>query len=583
MRVKSHLTRLALSFWVSRTSLKAWIFSFLVILCTVILVSLNLMLNRWQAGFYNQLQQYNFSGFVDTLIQFLVISGVYILISGYQVYFRLILQLRWRQSLTGRYIDRWLYKQTYYHLNILGSGIDNPAQRISEDIHLFVDNTLELFIGLLRHTVTLIAFSFVLWQLSGTISLKLSGYSLTITGYLVWAAFLYSLLGTWITLRIGRPLVTQNVVQQTVEAEFRSCLDRISEHDECIILYGGEQKEKANLSRHFQKIADNCLQIAKSSKTITLLTSAYTQVSVVFAFLMAAPRYFSHDIQLGQLFEISGAYWYVHSALSYIVDSFRKFALWKALIFRLENFSSAMAEVQYPGLSQGSITERRKPSLSVAGLTIDTLSGQPLIKNIFFDLKITDRLLITGPTGCGKTTLFRTLAGVWPNFSGKIARPADQTMMFLPQKPYFPIDSLRNILLYPHITAKLSDEQLAKTLSACKLSKLSGKLDIAGDWNKILSAGEQQCLSIARAILHQPEWLLLDEATSSLDQATEQHIYLLLRKILPAAGLVSIGHRDTLHPYHTLNLHIGKHGSWQLIPILPERKTRPHYFPRQYS
>lgn len=202
------------------------------------------MLNQWQGDFYNQLQQYNFSGFIDTLVQFLLIAGIYIVISGHQVYFRLILQLRWRQHLTGQYIHRWLYQRTYYHLNILGSAIDNPAQRISEDINLFVDNTLDLVTGLLRHTVTLAMFSVVLWQLSGTIRLEIGGYGLTIAGYLVWAAFVYSLAGTWITVRVGRPLIMQSVVQQSAEAEFRSRLDRIREHDECIILYGGEAKER---------------------------------------------------------------------------------------------------------------------------------------------------------------------------------------------------------------------------------------------------------------------------------------------------------------------------------------------------
>nr|WP_092070732.1 ABC transporter ATP-binding protein/permease [Dendrosporobacter quercicolus]NSL48357.1 ABC transporter ATP-binding protein/permease [Dendrosporobacter quercicolus DSM 1736]SDM14297.1 putative ATP-binding cassette transporter [Dendrosporobacter quercicolus] len=567
MQTKFRLTRLALSFWASRTGLQAWGFSLLVILCTVILVSLNLMLNQWQGDFYNQLQQYNFSGFIDTLVQFLLIAGIYIVISGHQVYFRLILQLRWRQHLTGQYIHRWLYQRTYYHLNILGSAIDNPAQRISEDINLFVDNTLDLVTGLLRHTVTLAMFSVVLWQLSGTIRLEIGGYGLTIAGYLVWAAFVYSLAGTWITVRVGRPLIMQSVVQQSAEAEFRSRLDRIREHDECIILYGGETKEKTSLACHFQKIAANCLQIAKSTKTLTLLTAAYAQISVVFAFLMAAPRYFNHEIQLGQLFEISGAYWYVHSALSYIVDSFRKIALWKALMHRLDGFSSAMAEVQARKVKQGSIVEQRNPLFRVTGLTIVSLSGEPLIKNLSFALQHTDRLLISGPAGSGKTTLFRTLAGIWPNFSGQIAKPAEQYAMFLPQTPYFPIDSLRNVLLYPQITNALSAEQLNSILTVCNLPKLTGKLNRLEDWSKVLSAGEQQCLSIARAILHQPEWLFLDEATSSLDKATEQHIFDLLRKTMPATALISIGHQDALRPYHTLNLMISGNGSWQLVQL----------------
>ena len=577
MQPKFQLTRLALSYWTSRESLSAWTFTLLVTVCTIIIVMLNLLLNKWQAGFYNQLQQYNVAGFMDTLLQFLFISCIYVVSSGYQAYFRLILQLRWRQWLTKRYIQLWLHNRTYYHLNILGSNIDNPAQRISEDVNLFVTHTLDLILGLLRHTVTLVAFSMVLWQLSGTITVAWHGQKFIISGYMVWAAFLYSALGTWVTVRVGRPLVTQSVNQQTNEAEFRACLDRLKEHDECVVLYGGESKEQLNLMKHFQKIALNCLHIATSTKTLTLLSAAYSQGSVVFAFLVAAPRYFNNEIQLGQLFEISGAYWYVHSALSYIIDSYNKVALWKALTYRLDHFSFAMTEVQHLARTEGSIMLHRKPCLEIANLTVLSLSGEKLINNMTFDLQMKDRLLISGPTGSGKTTLFRTLAGVWPNFTGQVIKPANQYIMFLPQTPYFPIDTLRNVILYPHVTQTYSDEKLAEILRRCKLPQLVSKLSQVNDWGKLLSVGEQQCLSIARAILHQPEWLFLDEATASMDTETEHHMYRLLQQTMPNTALISIGHRETLHEHHNLNLHIDKAGNWHLRtlgnPSNPNNKT----------
>ncbi|QJW46812.1 ABC transporter ATP-binding protein/permease [bacterium BFN5] len=573
LQPKFQLTRLALSYWTSRESLSAWTFTLLVTLCTIIIVILNLLLNKWQAGFYNQLQQYNVAGFMDTLLQFLLISCIYVVSSGYQAYFRLILQLRWRQWLTEGYIQLWLHNRTYYHLTILGSSIDNPAQRISEDIHLFVTHTLDLILGLLRHIVTLVAFSMVLWQLSGTITVVWQGQEFIIAGYMVWAAFLYSALGTWVTVRIGRPLVTQSVNQQTNEAEFRACLDRLKEHDECIVLYGGEGKEQLNLMKHFKKIALNCLNIARSTKTLTLLSTAYSQGSVVFAFLVAAPRYFNNEIQLGQLFEISGAYWYVHSALSYIIDSYNKVALWKALTYRLDHFSFAMTEVHHLAKAEGSIMLHKTSCLKIANLTVLSLSGEKLIKNLTFDLQMKDRLLISGPTGSGKTTLFRTLSGVWPNFTGQVIKPANQYTLFLPQTPYFPIDTLRNVILYPHITQDYSDEKLADILLHCKLPRLADKLSHVDDWGKLLSVGEQQCLSIARAILHQPKWLFLDEATASMDTETEHHIYCLLQQTMPNTALISIGHRETLHEHHNLNLQIDKNGNWKLRTLANPSKS----------
>jgi len=554
------LSRSALSYWASSDSLRAWTLTAIVVVGAIIIVLLHMLLNKWQAGFYNHLMDYNFNGFLDSLLQFIGFSAILVFISAYQSYYRMLLEMRWRHWLTEKYVAMWLYKQTYYQLNLTRLPI-NPEQRISEDIKLFITNSLDLSVGLLRHFVTLVVFSMVLWQMSGLITLTAAEYTFTIPGYLLWLALLYSALGTCLTMQVGKSLAFQNVLQQTSEAEFRSALGRITEYDECVAFYGGERTEQLHLTKHFHKIIKNFLSITHCTKKVNLVSFAYSQMSIVFAFLVASPRYFNNEIQLGQLFEISGAYWFVHSALSYIIDSFGKFALWKAVAHRLQHFSSQMYKAHQITTRQGSIANSAANQLRLTNVTVFSLHNHPLVTDLSLTVKQQDRLLISGPSGCGKTTLLRTIAGMWPYFTGTISKP-QQAIFFLPQKPYIAPTSLRNALLYPHAPSTCSDEYLREILGSCNLSQLSGKLDQYEDWGKNLSLGQQQCLSVARAILNCPDWLFLDEATSNIDEHMERRLYRLLEHYLPKLTIISVGHRDSLIDYHTLNLTLSPSGKW---------------------
>lgn len=565
MHDKLRLSRLSLAYWNSGEALQAWLLASLLAACTIAIVWLNMLLNNWQVGFYNQLQHYDSRGFFDCLRQFITLAGFYVFASGYQAYFRMALEIRWRRWLTDRYIILWLHDQAYYRLNLTNPSV-NPDQRISEDIRLFIANTLDLSLGLLRHIVMLLVFSLVLWRLSGIATVSLSGLVLAVPGYLFWLALLYSALGTWFIIHFGRPLIARNILQQSNEADFRSCLTRIKDDDECIALQGGEKSERLNLAVFFQRITENYRCIARHTRTITFISAAYSQLSLVFAFLIAAPRYFNHELQLGQLFEISGAYWYVHSALSYIIDSFSKVALWKAVASRLDSFSRQMADAAGRGNSRKAITFTRSHQLKLKNLTVLSPAGHILLNNLSLELNARDRLLISGPTGCGKTVLLRTIAGIWPYFTGAISKPADGRIVFLPQKPYVPSGPLREALLYPG-GQSLPDKRLAETLKRCNLPGLAGKLEQSGDWEKCLSLGERQCLAFARAILQRPGWLFLDEATSSVDRQTEHSLYRLLEETVPAPAIVSVGHRETLRPFHTLQLNLEDSGDWDMVPL----------------
>lgn len=439
-------------------------------------------------------------------------------------------------------VNRQIYQPLVKKPNILPPKLNrlhnHSDQHISEDIRLFLTNTIDLAIGLLRHIVMLLVFSIILWQLSGIITVSILNYIINIPGYLFWLALLYSVLGTVYMIKVGKPLIALNFKQQSNEAEFRSCLKRIKEHDECVALYAGEKIERQNLIQSFQKIMYNYFHLIKATRLLTFISSAYSQLSMVFAFLIASPRYFSNDLQLGQLFEISGAYWYVHSALSYLIDSFEKIALWKAVASRLDNFSLHMSETSNLGnTNKDAISFTKANHIKLKKLTVFSPTGQSLLNNLSIDLSHYDKLLITGPIGSGKTTLLRTIAGIWPYFSGTIIKPKAKSIMFMPQKTYVPPGSLRNALLYPNFKNSLSDKYLNEILKLSNLSMLTGKLDQVEEWDKILSLGEQQCLAFSRAILQRPEWLFLDEATSNMDKITEQSLYLLLEEILPTTGL----------------------------------------------
>ena len=561
--------QLITSYWFSRKAPLAWGLLLTTIMLNVGIVLISLYLNHWQGNFYHQLQFYNYAGFIRALSDFIIIAGVYIIISGCQVFFQMMLQMRWRQWMTHHYLQNWLHDKTYYYMNNLLHSTDNPDQRISEDIHLLVSNTLSLFLGLLKQIATLITFIMVLWQLSGNLNLTVSQTSITVYGYLVWAALGYSLIGTYLITRVGRPLVKLNVIQQGYEADFRYALVRFRENDESIALYNGEAAEKNNFMSIFHNIYTNYGKIMLTSKNITWLSVSYSQLSIVFAFLMASPRYFNHEIQLGQLFEISGAYWYVHSALSYIIDSFSKIAEWQSTLLRLKQFTQNMSKAQILIKTTQNLTIHRSinDSFIAKNLSIQCPRKELLLKNFSLNLTSKDHILITGPSGSGKSTLLKTLTGIWPFSQGMIAHPPKEKVILIPQKSYIPVRTIYNVLLYPNLRAPITRLSMQETLKMCQLSFLSEQLDQEDNWGKILSLGEQQKLAIARAILHKPDWLLLDEATSSLDKETELYMYDLLQKSLPKTVLISVGHQDALKRFHTLNLELDGLGSWQISKL----------------
>jgi putative ATP-binding cassette transporter len=520
------------------------------------IVYINVLINQWNNAFYDAPQNKNYAGFLHQLIRFSAFAGVFIVFAVYQLYLNQMLQIRWRNWLTDRYLRTWLTGGAYYRMQFVAGEADNPDQRVAEDLRIFISSTLNLSIGGLRAVVTLISFVAILWGLSGMLTIPLRGSSITLPGYLVWAALLYALAGTWLTNWIGRPLVRLNFDQQRYEADFRFSLVRFRENAEGVALYRGEAGELRTFGERFASVVRNWWDIMRQQKRLTWFTAGYGQAAVIFPYLVVAPRYFRGQILLGGLMQTAAAFGQVQDSLSFIISSYTDIAEWRSVVERLAGFESALELARTQTATDSGIHHSRNDGedLIVDGLDIELPGGRTLIANVNLSIARGESVLLSGPSGAGKSTLLRAIAGIWPFSCGTIRMPSNARLLFLPQKPYLPIGTLREVVSYPMLTGGVDDATLVETLEAVGLPELAGKLDASAHWALQLSPGQQQCIAFARALAQKPDWLFLDEATSSVDEATEAHLYRLVRDRLPGTTLFSVGHRATLRPFHARHL-----------------------------
>lgn len=559
--------RLFKGYWKSGEKKQARLLLATVVGLNFALVYLLVQINAWYNEFYNSLQAYKWELFWPLIGKFAALAFIHIAIAVYAIYLRQLLQLRWRTWMTNEYLASWLKDGAYYRLKLYDSDMDNPDQRIQEDINQFVNITLQLLLGFLKQLTTLGAFGVVLWNLSGALDIPLGSATLQLPGYMLWFSLLYSIIGTILAHKVGRRLISLNFDQQRYEADFRFSMTRVRENSESVAFYKGEAAEGLTFADRYRLVVENFRRLMTQTKLLNFYANGYAQLAIIVPIIMCAPRYFGGSMQLGGLMQTISAFGRVQDALSYFVDAYDAIAQLVAVTYRLTSFTDHLETVSAaaPALRQEASPAGSPDELAVRQVSVALPDGSILLKNLSFTLSRGRRLLITGGSGSGKSTLLRSLAGLWPYSSGQISWPPADRLMFLPQRPYLPLGTLRQAILYPSPvegTKDIDETALRRLMELTELSHFIDRLDVTDDWSRIMSLGEQQRVAFLRVLIARPQWSFLDEATSALDEPREERLYALLKEQLPDMGLISVGHRSTLFAIHDRELHLIGDGSY---------------------
>ncbi len=552
----------------------------LMIAINFIQVAMQIRFNFWSRDLFNTLQEKNIDAFWYQIFSiFMPLAAIWISIAVYEIFVDNSLHIRWRTWMTRRTAARWLENGTHYRIPLMGSDTDNPDQRIQADIRLFIDQTMSLSIRLLSQAATLVSFVIILWDLSH--DFVVPGTNTVFPGFLVWLVIAYAVIGTWLTHLVGKPLIRLDFRQETVEADYRFSLARLREYGEQVALLRGEKAEIRRLDLSFTQVVANFLNILSRRMKLTSFTAGYSQLSVIFPYVLAAPSYFVGKITLGQFQQTAGAFNRVETALSFFINAYTTLASYKANVDRLTTFNASMSRAEAAGLSTriGVEAVGAGNDLTLRDLRLALPDGREIVGIDEFAFREGPSTLITGPSGSGKSTLFRAISGIWPFGSGHVHIPAGRRTMLIPQKPYIPVGTLRAAVTYPGLDEHYDDGTIRQALAAVGLGHLTDKLDVEDAWAHHLSGGEQQRLSLARALLAKPDWLFLDEATASLDEPMEAMVYGIIAEQLPDTTVVSIGHRSTLVAMHDhqVAMHKGEAGLFKLREVTAA--ARPNAVP----
>jgi vitamin B12/bleomycin/antimicrobial peptide transport system ATP-binding/permease protein len=576
--------RAARAFWqITRTWLsapdrgKARVLLAGVLALTVAQVVIQIRFNLWNRDFFNALENRNGASFTRQILIFLGLAALSMTVSVYHLYVSQLLKLRWREWLTRHLLEAWLRDGRHYQLELAGAGADNPEQRIADDVRASTDLAVEFATGLLTSLLMLIAFVGILWTISGPLRFSLLGSEIVIPGYMVWAAVLYALIGSSLTYFVGRPMVRLNVERTVAEADLRFGLTRVRESAEGIALIRGEGDERRGLAELFGGVIVAVKGLMRSQRNLMWLTSAYTTLAMIFPTVVASPAYFTGQITLGGLMQIGAAFGQVQLSLNWFVENFPRIAEWRSAVSRvvvfrdvIEDLDALIADPSQPTIA---IREGAADRLVFRNLEVAFANGTTVIADASAEIVQGERVLIRGESGSGKSTLFRAIAGLWPWGAGEIETPPADQMMFMPQRPYLPLGSLRVALSYPQPPDSFDDEKLVAALEQVGLERLGSELDHTERWDRILSLGEQQRLAFARLVLQRPRWIFMDEATAALDEGNQDAMMQLAIDGVPGASLISIGHRPGLEVFHTRTLQLVRAEGGARLARQPKRSA----------
>lgn len=505
--------------------------------------------------------------FLAAVVVFLAVTLLFLFCSAYRIYIRQALEIRWRRALTAVYVERWIGPHAYVQPE-LHPDVDNPDQRIQEDVRDFVASALGLSLSLLAAVATLASFGGLLWTLSADFPVPLGATAhFHVPGSMLWVAVAYGLVSMWITHRVGRRLVPINFDRLRFEADFRYGLTRFRDNAEAVALSRGEEVERGGAMDRLRDVIRNWWELIHAQRNLTLVTGAIGQANNVVPVLVAAPAYFAGTITLGTIVQIRIAYGQVSGALAWFVYAYQEIARWRANIERLSTLSETMRDTERRfATAPLRVVTTGDAVLRLDGVRLEEPNGRVLLDGASAQVEAGDRLAITGPSGTGKTLLLRAIAGIWPFGAGRIEIPAGARMMFVTQRPYVPIGTLRAAASYPAPEHTFDDAQIREAFRLLGLDGLQDSLGNAASWDQLLSPHEQQRLALVRVLLHAPDWVLLDKSTSALDEDSERQVYTLLAQRLPRATLLSIAHRAGVEQYHARR--------WSLAPrngrVVPE-------------
>ena len=535
-------------------------------------------LNAWQGTFFDALEQRNLAIFAAQLLVFGVIVGGLLVLVVAQTWLKEMLQVRLREWLTHDLLDRWLAPKRAYLLAHAGEIGVNPDQRVHEDTRHLIDLSADLAVRLLQASLLLVSFIGVLWVLSAQVVFVLGERSFTIPGYMVWCALAYAIGGSWLAWRIGRPLIPLNAARYAREADLRFSLVRVSESAEGIALYGGEGDERRILNGTVDHVLGVMGRLAGGLARLTWVTSGYGWLGLIAPIVVAAPGYFGGGLSFGGLMMVIGAFNQVQQSLRWFVDEFHRIADWRATLLRVMALREALSAPDDAG------DERERIELIDHGaelLRFDHLSvalgcGDAALDHDTVEIAPAERVLIVSETASDKSTLFRAMAGLWPWGSGIIHLPPRPSMMFMPQRPYLPLGSLRVAVSYPAEPDRFDDADLGTALMRVGLGHLVPALDHQQRWDKELSLEEQQRLAFARLLLHQPRWVLIDDAMGALDEEHRQLMLSILEHELADAAVISIGRSAANDGFYARVLHFRRLSEKAVtVPLRPRVRPAP--------